>query len=184
MIRKFSHLDAPPELVRSIFIDFEGWPTWQAGMTSCDVLDRGETTAELEIYGRFMGHRMHGILDCRIEPEGLFQHQRIGWLKKWDMHWHFLVPPDGHGTTLACEVDVDAGLLGNFVPKSFIRRFLQRVFSETVDNLNARCAELIASARPEPARDGDTITLLEIFETPVGYEVLVGDRRINIGKDD
>jgi len=180
VIRKFGRLDSPPDLVHSMFIDVETWPTWQAGVTRATVLDRAETTLEVEIDGRFMGHRMHGIFDCRIEPDGFFQQQRTGWLKRWDTHWRFMTPPDGHGTTLVCELEIDPGLFGSFVPKSFIRRFVDRVFLETIDNLNTRAAEITASATPAPTQAGDTVTLLEVFETPIGYELLVDGRRLTL----
>ena len=186
MIRKFGRLNAPPALIRSLFIDAEAWPAWQAGVTASTVLDRTETTLEVDVDGRFMGHRIHGVFDCRIEADGFFQHQRTGWLKRWDTHWRFLAPPDGHGTTLVCELEIDPGLLGSFVPQSFIGRFVDRVFSETIDNLNARTAEIAASAAPvsASATNGDTVTLLEVFETPIGYEILVGGRRLTLESKD
>jgi len=180
VIRKFGRLDAPPDLVRSIFIDAEAWPAWQAGVTRSTILDRAETSLQVEVDGRFMGHRMHGVFDCRIEPNGFVQSQRTGWLKRWDTHWRFITPPDGRGTTLVCELDIDAGLVGSFVPGNFIRRFVDRAFSETLDNLNARAIEITAPATPAPKPIGDTVTLLEIFETPIGYEILVGGRRISL----
>ncbi len=146
MIRKFGRLDAPPDLVRSIFIDAESWPAWQAGVTSSTVLDRTGANLEVEVDGRYMGHRMHGVFDCRIESDGFYQHQRKGWLKRWDTHWRFMTPPDGRGTTLVCELEIDAGLIGSFVPKGFLQRFVDRAFSETLDNLNARAIEITAPA--------------------------------------
>lgn len=184
MIRKFGRVAAPPELVRSLYIDAESWPAWQSGVATADVIDRTETTMEVEVDGRFMGHRMHGVFDCRIEPDGFFQHQRTGWLKRWDTQWRFLTPPDGRGTTLVCELEIDAGTLGSLVPKRFLRRFVDRVFSETIDNLNTRAAEIAASPAPVEASDGDTTTLLEIFETPIGYEILVGGRRITLDSNE
>jgi len=180
VIRKFGRLDAPPDLVRSIFIDAESWPAWQAGVTSSTVLDRTGANLEVEVDGRYMGHRMHGVFDCRIESDGFYQHQRKGWLKRWDTHWRFMTPPDGRGTTLVCELEIDAGLVGSFVPKGFLQRFVDRVFSETLDNLNARAIEITAPASPAPTPVGDTVTLLEVFETPIGYEILVGGRRISL----
>lgn len=184
MIRKFGRVHAPPDLVRSIFIDAEAWPGWQAGVTDSIVLQQTETTLEVEVDGRFMGQRMHGTFDCRIDPDGFYQHQRVGWLKKWDTQWRFMVPPDGRGTTLVCELEIDAGLLGALVPRSFMQRFVERVFSETVDSLNALTAEMAVAAIPRPATVGDSETLLEIFETPIGYEILVGGRRINLDSKD
>lgn len=186
MIRKFGHLDASPDLVRSLFIDVESWPKWQAGVTHSKVLSSTDTTVEVEVDGRFMGHRMHGTFDCRIESDGFFQHQRTGWLKRWDTHWRFMTPPDGRGTTLICELEIDAGLMGSFVPKTFLRRFVDRVFSETIDNLTARAIEVTAPVVPAPTStsDSDTVTLLEVFETPIGFEVLVGGRRLTLESKD
>jgi len=180
MIRKFGRVNAPPELVRSLFIDAESWPAWQAGVASVTILARTDTTIEVDVDGRFMGQRMHGVFDCRIEPDGFFQHQRTGWLKRWDTQWRFLTPPDGRGTTLVCELEIDAGLMGAFVPRSFLGRFVDRVFSETVDNLNTRSVEIGAAAVAPPSPDGDAVTLLEVFETPIGFEVLVDGRRITL----
>lgn len=180
MIRKFGRVNAPPGLVRSLYIDAESWPAWQAGVSDAKVISRTNTTIEVEVDGRFMGQRMHGVFDCRIEPDGFFQHQRTGWLKRWDTQWRFLTPPDGRGTTLVCELEIDAGLLGSFVPGNFIRRFVDQVFSVTIDNLNTRAAEVGAQATPVPVSDGDTVTLLEVFETPIGFEILVGGRRISL----
>lgn len=184
MIRKFGHLDASPDLVRSLFIDVESWPKWQAGLTHSEVLSITDTTVEVKVDGRFMGQRMHGTLDCRIESDGFFQHQRTGWLKRWNTHWHFVTPPDGRGTTLVCELDIDAGLMGSLVPKRFFRLFVDRVFSETIDNLTARAIEVTAQIAPSSASDPDTITLLEVFETPIGLEVLVGGRRLTLESKD
>ena len=182
MIRKFGLVDAGPDLVRLIFIDAEAWPEWQPGVGESTVLERTGDTLVAEVDGRFMGQHMHGIFDCRIEPDGFRQNQRTGWLKRWDTYWRFTTPPDGRGTTLICELDIDAGFVGSFVPKSFMRRFVDRVFAETICNLNARAAELTAEASPPPAPTDDTVTLLEVFETPVGYEVLLGGRRITLEK--
>jgi ribosome-associated toxin RatA of RatAB toxin-antitoxin module len=184
MIRKFGRLDAPPELVRAIFADAEAWPSWQPGVVTSKVLARTDTTVEVEVDGRFMGQRMHGIFDCRIEPDGFFQHHRTGWLKRWDTRWRITPPPDGRGTTLVCELEIDAGLVGALVPSSFVNRFVDRVFTEAVVNLEARAADLVAVATPAPAATGDSTTLLEIFETPLGYEVLAGGRRIRLAKKD
>jgi hypothetical protein len=184
MIRKFGRVNAPPEVVRSLYLEAESWPTWQAGVTTATVIERTDTTIEVEVDGRFMGQRMHGVFDCRIEPDGFYQHQRTGWLKRWDTRWRFLTPPDGRGTTLVCELEIDAGIMGSFVPKSFLRRFVDRAFSETLDNLNARAAEIGAPALASPASDGGAVTLLEVFETPIGFEVLVGGRRITLRSKD
>jgi ribosome-associated toxin RatA of RatAB toxin-antitoxin module len=184
MIRKFGRVHATPATVRSIFLDVEGWPSWLPGTESVKVLERTDTTMVVELDGHHMGNRLNGVFDCRISDDSFVQNQRTGRLKRWDTTWRFISPPDGHGTTLGCEIEIDAGLIGSLVPDRFFRRFVHRVFAQTVVNLNAIASELARSSRLEPATNGEAETLLEIFETPIGYEILVGGKRIKLADED
>jgi carbon monoxide dehydrogenase subunit G len=177
VIRKYGRIDAPKELVRSIFIEPEDWPLWFPGVEEVAVIERTESRFEVEIGGHYMGRRMHGRMDCTVQADGMVQRQLSGWLKKWDTHWRFLTPPDGRGTTLACEVDLDLGVVGVFAPSRMIHSFVGRVFADTVDQVNRRALELLSEAEAPETPDAEEQPLLQVFETPDGLEIWVAGRR-------
>jgi ribosome-associated toxin RatA of RatAB toxin-antitoxin module len=184
VIRKFAQLNVSAAMLHSVFADVEGWPEWLPGVESVVVHDRSESLMVVEIDGYYMGQRMHSFFECRIDERSIVQHQTKGRLKRWDTHWRFFEPADGRGTTLGCEIEMDAGLIGALVPQRFTNRFIDRVFSDTVANLKRRVGELIASPSRSTEPEADTATLLEVFDTPIGYEVLVGGRRLNLERSD
>lgn len=177
MIRKYGRVDAPKELVRSIFINPEEWPLWFPGVAEVTIVDRSEDRFTVDIDGRYMGRRMFGRIECTIEPHGLVQRQLSGWLKKWDTRWRFVTPPDGRGTTLACQVDLDLGFAGVFAPKRMIQAFVGRVFGDTIEQLNRRAQELLSESEElEPTAVAE-VPLIQVYETPEGLEVWVAGRR-------
>jgi hypothetical protein len=148
------------------------------------IIERTEKRFEVQVEGRYMGRRMHGHIECIIEPHGMVQRQVSGWLKKWDTHWRFLTPPDGRGTTLACEVDLDLGMVGVLTPSRMIHAFVGRVFGDTVDQLGRRALELqTGTEAPEPTTAEDR-PLLQVYETPDGLELWVGGKRYLLESSD
>jgi hypothetical protein len=179
MIRKmYGQIDAPVDLVRSIFIDPENWPLWLPGVEEVTVLSRSEKGFLVDVGGRYLGRQMHGEMECIIQPDGLRQRQLSGWLKQWDTLWRFLTPPDGRGTTLACEVEMNLGLLGVFTPSRMVHSFVDRVFADTREQVDRRTRELQTEKRAIPEHLAAEVTrLLRVYETPSGLEVWIGERR-------
>jgi len=177
VIRKYGRIDAPRELVRSIFIEPEEWPLWFPGVEVVTIIDRSEARFEVEVDGRYMGRRMHGRIECVVQPHGMVQRQLSGWLKKWDTHWRFLTPPDGRGTTLACEVDLDLGMVGVLTPNRMIHSFVGRVFGDTVEQLNRRALELQTGFEESEPTTTEELPLLQMYETPDGLELWVAGKR-------
>jgi ribosome-associated toxin RatA of RatAB toxin-antitoxin module len=177
VIRKYGLIDGSPELVRSILIEAEDWPLWFPGVEKSAIVERSDDRFLVDIDGHYMGRRMHGRIECRLEAKALVQNQQFGWLKRWDTRWRFLTPPNGRGTTLACEVDLDLGFLGVVTPKRMIHSFVGRVFGDTVDQLNRRVRELQSEETAVDLAAAEDVPLLQLYETSAGLELWIAGRR-------
>ena len=181
MTRKYARLALPRDVVKRIFLDAENWPLWFPGVRWVEILDRTDERILAAVRGRYMGRHIYGDLDCRIEADGLFQHQLTGWVKQWDTHWRFLEPPDGRGTTLSCEVALDFGFIGAFLPTTLVDRFTDSVFGDTVSQIEEYVQTLPVEERSAGADEGEP-PLLQVYETPVGVEVRVAGRRFTVDR--
>ncbi len=132
MIRRFMHLDTPPAEVAALFHDLERWPEWVAGVRSLRVLERDRDRLQVEMVQAQMGRTFRQVLDCRLSPGGLAQRQVTGSFRRWDLSWRFQPPPDGHGTTVVMELELDLGALGMMVPTRLVQGAINQMCSRSV----------------------------------------------------
>jgi len=191
MIRKFARLDAPPEVVTSMFHDLEGWPAWMAGVRSVRTLERRdppehpERVRTIEVVQVQAGRALRQTLECRLEPRGLVQRQLRGRFRRWDAAWRFLEPPEGTGTTISFELEIELGLLGAVIPGRMVQAIIDDIFVATVRTARKHCRALLAAeARPEsggPTRHrlADEV-LLEVLAHPDHLEIRLGGKRYRL----
>ena len=110
-------------------------------------------------------------LDCHFTPDRLRFVQTEGSLRRWDSSWRFDSSPDGTGTTVTFELDMElGGLLGLVATKRVMDTFLDEVFNETLTRLYARGQALAADSRTEPAPPGDDV-ILRVYQSEQGLEL-------------
>ena len=173
-MRRFGSIDAPAEVVRQVFVDFVRWPEWMPGVQEVTVLEAGEDQAVIDVVHHQFGQAFHIKQRCHIEPDGLRQSQISGKFKSWESRWRFVTPPEGEGTTVSCEMQLDPGLVAFFLPKRVLRGFLDRLYEDCLSGAEAQVRVLTESA-VAPATDRDV--LLQVFETDDGLEIWVEGRR-------
>ena len=173
MMRRFGSVDAPAEMVRQVFVDFVRWPEWMPGVQEVTILEAADDHAVLDVLHRQFGQTFHIKQRCRIEPDGLRQSQISGKFKSWESRWRFVTPPEGSGTTVSCEMQLDPGMVAWILPKRTLRGLLDRLFEDCLTG-----AELQARALTEAADTALTEeTLLQVFETDAGLEIWVEGQR-------
>ena len=178
-MRRFGSIDAPEEVVRQVFVDFVRWPEWMPGVQEVTVLEAVENEAVLDVVHHQFGQTFHIKQRCRIEPDGLRQSQISGKFKSWESRWRFVTPPEGEGTTVSCEMQLDPGLVAFFLPKRLLRGFLDRLYEDCLSGAEAQARVLTESAEA-PATDRDV--LLQVFETDDGLEIWVEGRRFFVDR--
>jgi hypothetical protein len=195
VIRKFARLDAPPEVVARMFHDLESWPGWMAGMRSVRILERRdppehpEAVRVVEVVQVQAGRTLRQTLECRLEPRGLVQRQVRGRLRRWDATWRFMEPPDGRGTTISLELEIELGLLGAVIPTRMVQAIIDDIFVATVRTARQHCRELLAEAAaragwPEKQErhdrpPGDEL-VLELLAHPDHLELRLDGRRYRL----
>lgn len=173
-MRRFGSIDAPEEVVRQVFVDFSRWPEWMPGVKEVNVLEAGDDYAVIDVVHQQFGQTFHIKQRCRIEPDGLRQSQISGKFKSWESRWRFVTPPEGKGTTVSCEMQLDPGLVALFLPKRVLRGFLDRLYEDCLSGAEAQARVLTATAE---ASGTELETLLQVFETDSGLEIWVEGRR-------
>jgi len=172
-MRRFASIDAPLELVQQVFTDFVRWPEWMPGVQEVTVLEAGDAQAVLDVLHHQFGQSFHITQRCRIERDGLSQSQIKGKFKSWQARWRFVAPPEGDGTTVSCEMQLDPGLVAWFLPKRVLHSFLDRLFDDCLAGAEAQARILTENARAEALGE----TLLQVFETETGLEIWVEGQR-------
>jgi len=173
-MRRFGSIDAPEEVVRQVFYDFVRWPEWMPGVREVTVLEADDNQAVLECIHHQFGQTFRIKQRCRIEPDGLRQSQISGKFKSWESRWRFVTPPEGEGTTVSCEMQLDPGLVAFFLPKRVLRGFLDRIYEDCLSGAEAQALALTATAEAQGAVPE---TLLQVFETDSGLEIWIEGRR-------
>jgi ribosome-associated toxin RatA of RatAB toxin-antitoxin module len=173
-MRRFASLDAPADVVRQVFIDFVRWPEWMPGVREVTIVETGENEVVLDVLHHQFGQTFHVKQRCLIEPDGLLQSQIAGKFKSWESRWRFATPPEGQGTTVSCEMQLDPGIVAWILPRGLLRGLLDRLFEECLSGAEEQ-ARILADAAEVPAADGDV--LLQVFETDTGLEIWVEGRR-------
>ena len=173
-MRRFGSIDAPEEVVRQVFYDFVRWPEWMPGVREVTVLEADDNQAVLECIHHQFSQTFRIKQRCRIEPDGLRQSQISGKFKSWESRWRFVTPPEGEGTTVSCEMQLDPGLVALFLPKRVLRGFLDRLYEDCLSGAEAQARVLTATAE---APGAEPEMLLQVFETDSGLEIWVEGQR-------
>jgi ribosome-associated toxin RatA of RatAB toxin-antitoxin module len=178
-MRRFASIDAPVELVHQVFVDFVRWPEWMPGVQEVTVLEAGDDHAVLDVVHHQFGRTFHIRQRCRIEADGLRQSQISGKFKSWESRWRFVTPPEGEGTTVSCEMQIDPGMVAWIMPRRVLRGLLDRLFDDCLVGAEAQ-SRALADAAAAPATDRDV--LLQVFETDTGLEIWVEGQRFFVGR--
>jgi ribosome-associated toxin RatA of RatAB toxin-antitoxin module len=172
-MRRFAIIDAPPDVVRQVFVDFARWPEWMPGVQEVAILEASEDHAVLDVRHHQFGQTFHIKQRCWIESDGLRQSQISGKFKAWEARWRFVTPPEGEGTTVSCEMQLDPGLVAWILPKRMLRGLLDRLFDDCLNGAEAQAQLLTGTAEADAGEE----TLLQVFETKSGLEIWVEGRR-------
>jgi ribosome-associated toxin RatA of RatAB toxin-antitoxin module len=179
VIRKYGRIDAPVELVRDMFLAVEEWPSWMPGVESVEVQRRDDSNLLVRLRQVQLGRRLDQELDCRISPLGMSQRQVSGIFKRWQTQWRFAAPPDGHGTTVSCELDLELRVMGLPAPRARLEAMVDRLFREVISSGQRRARELHAARQQDTAGwppPGEV--LLEVHALPGGLEIRFGGRSL------
>lgn len=172
-MRRFASIDAPQEVVRQVFVDFVRWPEWMPSVQEVTVLETDHDQAVIDVVHHQFGQTFHIKQRCRIDSDGLRQSQISGKFKSWESRWRFVTPPEGQGTTVSCEMQLDPGLVARILPRRVLRGFLDRLFEDCLAGAERQARILAESADAEAAGE----TLLQVFETDDGLEIWVEGQR-------
>jgi len=168
-MRRFASIDAPQDVVQQVFVDFVRWPEWMPSVQEVTILEAGHDQAVLDVVHHQFGQTFHIKQRCRIDSDGLRQSQISGKFKSWESTWRFVTPPEGEGTTVSCEMQLDPGLVAWILPRRVLRGFLDRLFEDCLAGAERQARILTEAAEAEAAED----TLLQVFETDAGLEIWV-----------
>ena len=173
-MRRFSSIDAPEDVVRTVFTDFVRWPEWMPGVKEVTILESGDDYAVLETVHHQFGQTFRIKQRCRIEPNGLHQSQISGKFKSWESRWRFVTPPEGESTTVSCEMQLDPGLVAWILPRKVLRGLLDRLFEDCLAGAEDQ-ARALAHAGQGVSTDHDV--LLRVYETDDGLEIWIEGQR-------
>jgi len=176
-MRRIGRIDAPVDVVRSVFADVERWTDWMPGVTQVTILESDGVESVLDVHHRQFGRNFRQKEWCRIEPDGLSQRLLEGQFKKWESRWRVVAPPDGEGSTVSLSMDVNPGFVGRLLPSGVWRGMLDRLFEECLAGAEAQALALCEQPAPAPPHHD---VLLQVFETADGLEVWVEGRRFLI----
>ncbi len=180
MIRKLARIDAPIPLLREMFSNTDDWPRWMPGVIATRTLESSAERRLVEVIQLVHGHKLVQQLECLEVGKVLRQRQAAGWLKKWEAEWSFELPPEGGGTVLGLRLDFELGLLGLVIPRGPLRRWTHNQLDETFAKARAR-AELLETRQRTPTLAVELgKPLLQVYETPRGFEVCFAGRTFHI----
>lgn len=175
MIRKFGKIGTDRRMVLNILQDTDNWTQWMPALESMETLQRSEGFARLILNQRMRGRRLKQVIDCRFVDNGILLTQHRGEFKKWALNWLCMAPPDGRGTTLKCEVEIEMrGVMGLLASDRVVDMFLDDLFRESLTHIEARARELEAQAVEGEVAPGEEI-LLSVYQTPQGLEIRMGE---------
>lgn len=185
MIKKFARIDAPMNLVRSLFTDVASWPLWMPGVKSVKVLKQAENYILVELKQVRKGWEFIQEMEYRLDAAGVKQKQTRGWFKHWEADWRFMQPPDKRGTTVSVSLRFEMGMLGFFTPSRLIQETMDQMFDEIMDKAERRARALMAkpiTVGLETSSEEETV--LEIFQTPAGLEIWIEGKKVALQAPD
>lgn len=164
MITKIGHVDMEPPQVMAIFSDISNWPRWMPGIRRTRTLNRSENAARIALDQSFRGREFYQELDCRFSHNQVELRQHKGSLRRWDCNWRFSTPPDGLGTTITSELEIElGGMMGLLASRRMLNQFLEQSFRDTLRRLEQRGRSQAPAAAVQIPPEQDII--LQIFET-------------------
>ncbi len=178
MIKKFASINAHIKAVTKVFLDIESWTEWMPGLKQLNILERKGEVVLVEMTQAQMGKQIKQKLEFRFTANSFFQRQINGWFRKWEGEWKFLQTPDGIGTAVSVSMEIEAGML---VPKFLIFDAFTDIFNKLIKKAEERAKFLIKQQQSSITQS--TILqlpdekILQIFQTPSGLEIWIGDRR-------
>jgi ribosome-associated toxin RatA of RatAB toxin-antitoxin module len=178
LTHKFGTVDAPVAEVHRCFSDIESWPQWMPGVRAIRVLERSGARALVELDRSTRRRRQKTTAELVFTPNGLHERQVTGPIKEWDAKWRFQVGPGNAGTLVSCQLELDLGFIGLFVPAKSIERWIDRTFEKVLqgvrDQLRLARSANVAEERAQPAARTSRI---QVFATPTELEIWIDDRK-------
>jgi ribosome-associated toxin RatA of RatAB toxin-antitoxin module len=178
MIKKFASINSHVKSVKKVFFEIESWTEWMPGLKQLKILERKGEAALVEITQAHMGKQITQKLELHLSENSLKQRQISGWFRKWEGEWKFLQTPDGIGTAVSVSMEIDAGM---FVPKFLIFDAFTDIFNKLIKKAEERAKFLVRNQQSSVTQS--TILqlpeekILQIYQTPGGLEIWIGDRR-------
>ncbi len=178
MITLYGRVEVEPDQIRAIFTDTDNWPEWMAGIETTQTLSREQNHCRVSLSQRIQGHAFKQLLECRFHSNRLEQIQLEGSLRHWECTWHFSPSPEGGGTTLSCDIELEiGGLLGMMVSRRQMHTILEQLFEDTLRGLETRARQSqTVLALDEP----DSKVMLRLYETERGLELWLEGRRYQL----
>ncbi len=177
MLKLVGHLPAAPGRVAELFEDVESWPRWMIDIRQVRVIDQQPECIIAEFQQRQLGRELLQRVELRRRERGLMQVQRSVAMH-WQGGWRFLVPPDGRGTTLSLQVDLELLGLGRWLPDRLLRSTMDQWFQQLLAGAVGALAERSAARPPTPAKAPNA--LLEVIDGGAGLGVRFVGRRISL----
>jgi ribosome-associated toxin RatA of RatAB toxin-antitoxin module len=178
MIKKFASINAHNKAVKKIFMDIDTWTEWMPGLKQLKILERKGEVALVEVTQAHMGKQITQRLELHLSENSMKQRQISGWFRKWEGERKFLQTPDGVGTAVSVSMEIDAGM---FVPKFLIFDAFTDIFNKLIKKAEERAKFLIrqqqSSITQSTVLQLTDEKVLQIFQTPSGLEIWIGDRR-------
>jgi hypothetical protein len=148
------------------------------GVRSVRVLRQGQDEMRIALSQRLDGHSINAELDCSFGNEAVHLRQHLGDFRKWDAVWHLLTPPEGGGTTLQLEMDLEiGGVMGLLATGQRIDTMVEQVFRDTLVGIETRAR---AMTDDQPATEAPGELLLQIYQTPEGLEVWIDGQMLKL----
>jgi carbon monoxide dehydrogenase subunit G len=184
-VRKLARVAAPPLVVAEMFRNLERWSAWMPGVESVRLLEESSGGAIALIRQRWKGRILEQKWSFRFDQSSLTQEQIKGFFRRWRAAWSFVPAPDGEGTTVTVDLDIDLGMLGWVTPGRIIQETLDGMFAEVIDKARARARAILAGETTSiPAGLQAEDALLAVFETTRGIELHLWGRRFLIHEID
>jgi len=181
MIRKLGRVSAPLGIVRSMFFDIESWPDWMPDFRAVRLLDGSGDRLLYEVKQVQGSGIRTSRLEYRFHETGYAERLvSKGYLMKaWTADWNFQEPPAGDGTVVTCRVEAKVRFLGIAAPRMIVQSVIDKYFARLLVSAEAQARRLMTpeKADDEPRTGAPEQVRIQLFATPDGLEVWIGDQK-------
>lgn len=174
MLKLVGHLAHPPERVAELFAAVELWPEWMSDIRRVRVVERQGQRVSVEFRQRQLGRDLHQQMELQVRGLRLLQTQRSAAMN-WRGDWQFLLPPDGHGTTLSLAIDLELLGMGRFLPDQLVRSTMDQWFCQLLEGAEDGLSKGLARCSPPVPAD-----LLTVVDTNGRLAVRCGGQQIRL----